>query len=295
MMASNAASKSQSTLTTQSVLSPELFERFAALVHQISGISLGPQKILMLQSRLQKRLRATGVPGFEEYYKFLEGSGSAETVAFINAVTTNKTGFYRESHHFEILGDIVAELRRLPAGLEKNGQRREIHAWSAGCSSGEEAYTMAMTLDALLDPEQETYRIWATDIDTAVLDAARNAIYPQSDIAALPEQWQFRYFLRGIQKYSGHFRVVPELRERVVFQHLNFMDSKYNVPDDVDVIFCRNVMIYFSTETKARLVQRFCRHLRPGGFLFIGHSESLTGVQSPLISVAQTVYRKPLA
>lgn len=278
-------------------LSREMFDRFAFLVHQRSGIYLAPPKIPMLQSRLQKRLKAVGVSGFEAYYRMLKNDKDHEMRAFINAVTTNKTDFYREPHHFDVLKQEIQTLCQrttscAPAHVLSGGHG-ELNVWSAGCSTGEEPYTIGMLLADIPVSCRAGFRILATDIDTTVLKTAANAIYPQADIAALPKAWQRKYFLRGTDRYTGYFRIVPELRKKVQFRQLNFNRAAYDVPHSMDIIFCRNVMIYFRSELKARLIHNFYQHLRPGGYLFIGHSESLAGIQTAFETVAPTVFKKP--
>jgi chemotaxis protein methyltransferase CheR len=202
-------------------------------------------------------------------------------------VTTNKTDFFREPDHFDYLTRTV-----LPDWcLRHEGARLNI--WSAGCSSGEEPYTLAMVLSeyAVSHPGFD-FRILATDISTRVLEKAKAAIYPEALVEPVPMNLKKKYLLRSKDRSSGMVRIVPELREKVRFRRLNFMDQDFGMRDQLDIIFCRNVIIYFDRPTQEKLLQRFHRQMKPGAFIFMGHSETLSGLNVPLTSVYPTVYRK---
>lgn len=205
----------------------------------------------------------------------------------IDLVTTNKTDFFREPEHYTYLAGQV-----LPAWFEQNGSRRPFAIWSAGCSTGEEPYTMAMVLSeqASVHPGFD-YSILATDISTRVLAKAHRAIYDNDRIGPIPAAFKRKYLLRSKDRTQGLVRIVPELRERIRFKRLNFMDEDFGMRGDLDVIFCRNVVIYFDRQTQEKLVNKFCRQLRRGGYLFMGHSETLNGLDVPLVQVCPTVYR----
>ena len=269
------------------------FERLRRFIYAHCGIKMPPVKKSMLESRLQKRLRALGVPTFHEYCDLLFQSpeGAAELVHMIDVVTTNKTDFFREPAHFTFLSESV-----LPEFIQENDQHtcRPFTVWSAGCSSGEEPYTLGIVLGefAGLHPGF-LFTIMATDISTRVLDKARAGIYEEHQISMIPQPLKQKYFLRSKDRKKGLVRATPELRSHVAFQRLNLMDDRHQMREEsVDAIFCRNVIIYFDRESQYRLLGRLCRHLRQGGHLFLGHSETVYGFDLPLMRMASTIYRK---
>ena len=265
------------------------FERLSSFIYQHCGIKMPPAKRTMLEARLQKRLRALSLPTFAAYcdYLFSHNGMEQELISMIDLVTTNKTDFFREPEHFTYLTGKV-----LPAWQDSNGTRRPFAIWSAGCSTGEEPYTMSMVLADYGEANPGfSYSILATDISTRVLEKAHKAIYDDDRIGPIPPVAKRKYLLRSKDRASGLVRIVPELRERVRFRRLNFMDADFGMREEHDVIFCRNVMIYFDRPTQERLVNKFCRQLRRGGYLFMGHSETLNGLDVPLVQVAPTVYR----
>lgn len=267
-------------------LSDDEFRALSSLVHNELGIKMPPAKKTLLESRLQKRLRALRLSSYAEYCDMLfnKGGMDSELVHMLDLVTTNKTDFFREAHHFEFL--VEAALPHL-AGIGG----RKARVWSAGCSTGEEPYTIAMVLSefARANPAFD-FSITATDISTRALESACRGIYPEERVAPVPEALRKRYFLRSRDASKGIVRVVPELRGKVAFSRVNLMDGEYPVEGGLDVIFCRNVIIYFDKPTQERLFARFCEYLRPGGFIFIGHSETLSGMGLPLKKVATSVY-----
>jgi chemotaxis protein methyltransferase CheR len=274
-------------------MSPAEFERLSGFISTHYGIKMPPAKKTLLESRLQKRLRKLGIGSFREYCEFIfKGpEGAAEIVLMIDAVTTNKTDFFREPVHFSYLAETV--LPEFSRDRAPNDGRR-FTVWSAGCSSGEEPYTLAIVLNefAALQPGFP-FSIVATDISTRVLDKARLGIYDEGQIAMIPLALKKKYFLRSKDREKGLVRVAPSLRSLVQFQRLNLMDECYGgIERSMDAIFCRNVMIYFDRETQYRLLNRFCRYLKPGGHIFLGHSETVHGFDLPLVRIASTIYRK---
>jgi chemotaxis protein methyltransferase CheR len=265
------------------------FSRLASFIYDQCGIKITDSKKLMLEARLQKRLRLHSFSSFADYcdYLFSPEGLSDELVHMIDVVTTNKTDFFRESGHFDYLS------RKAIPDLVVNGNKRNIMVWSAGCSSGEEPYTLAMVLSECgADLPDFNFLILATDISTRVLDKAKLAVYDDERIEPIPGPLKSRYLLRSRNPQNRVYRIVPELRQHVQFRRLNFMDSDFGFRETMDVIFCRNVIIYFDKATQERLLSRFCQHLSPRGYLFLGHSETLLGMDVPLTQVAPTVYRK---
>jgi chemotaxis protein methyltransferase CheR len=271
-------------------MTDESFRRFRELIRGTLGINITEAKRTMVQSRLARRLRALGLDSYEAYLDLLSsGDGAAELGHFFNAVTTNKTDFFREPFHFEFLRHTV--LPRLVAG---RGRFPLVRMWSAGCSSGEEPYTLAMVASEFArDGHPFRPLIIASDVSGAVLEKARLAVYREEQAAPVPPELRRRYLLRGRDRgpQRGMVRIVPALRAMVEFRRLNFMDPDYGLPE-MDVVFCRNVIIYFDRPTQAAVLARICRHLRPGGYLFVGHSETLAGFSLPIEQVRPTVYRR---
>lgn len=265
------------------------FRRLSEFVHTECGIKLPPSKKVMVEARLQKRLRTLGMPGYRQYYEYLfspQGLGE-ELVHLIDVITTNTTEFFREPRHFEVL-----TREALPTWRSECGTARAFHLWSAGCSTGEEPYTLAIVLSEFASQTAGfRFSILATDISTRVLTMARNGVYPEDRVSKLTLEMKRRYLLRSRDRSKRLVRLAPEVRRLVEFRRLNFMES-FAFPEPMDTIFCRNVMIYFDRTTQEQLLRKFCSQLRTGGFLFIGHSESLTGMDLPLRQHAPTVYRK---
>ena len=268
-------------------LSDREFVRLSEFIHGECGIKVTEAKKIMLEGRLQKRLRKLGLGSFAAYCEYLfSPEGMEKELTFmIDEVTTNKTDFFREPAHFQFLTEsVVPDLTR---------SRRRLTIWSAGCSSGEEPYTLAMVLSAYADrlPGFE-FIVLATDISTSVLSKAEKAIYDEDRIAPVPAEFKRKYLLRSKDRAKRSVRIVPQLRSHVRFRRLNFMDGDFGFREPIDVIFCRNVIIYFDKPTQEKLLNRFCRHLAPGGYVFMGHSEALIDMNVPLVPVAPTVYRK---
>jgi chemotaxis protein methyltransferase CheR len=276
-------------------LSDADFRRFSGFIYDTVGISLGDVKKTLVETRLRKRIEDLGLPSFRAYYELLTGpDGEAELAPLLDRITTNKTDFFREPNHFDYLVQ-----RALPelAARHMSGLRQPLAVWSAGCSSGEEPYTMAMVLSEYAAAQaQGRYRfaITATDISTRVLDKAVTAVYPLELIAPVPIHLRHKYLLRSRNPQQKTVRICPALRALIDFRRLNLMDTDYGFGEPFDVIFCRNVMIYFDKPTQERLVNRYAANLRPGGYLFIGHSETLNGLDTQLAPVAPSTYRSPL-
>jgi chemotaxis protein methyltransferase CheR len=268
-------------------LSSRNFNRLAELIHDYSGIKMPPNKRTMLEGRLRRRLRATQFRDVNEYcsYLFEDGGMDGEIVHLIDAVTTNKTEFFREPVHFDFL-----QSKALPA-LIKSG-RREIKAWSAACSTGAEPYTMAMMLDEFAAHHAGiSYSILATDLSTDVLKTARLGIFPEEMVAPVPARLQKKHVMAARDPNLRQVRMSPRLRSKIAFGRMNLMDAKYPV-QSMHLIFCRNVLIYFDKPTQGGVLNRLCDCLEPGGFLFIGHSESITGHDLPLVQVSNTVFQR---
>lgn len=254
------------------------FEKIRDLIYRRAGIVLADHKKDMAYNRLMKRIRALKLNDFSQYLQFLEKDANGnEWQEFINALTTNLTSFFRESHHFDI--------------LEKHARARggNYCVWSAAASTGEEPCSIAMTLDRTLGTSAGA-RIWATDIDTQVLQHAQRGVYRLHNVSSLPEELKRRYFLRGTGEQSGQVKIRKEILSSICYQSLNLLSHSWNIPGPFDAIFCRNVMIYFDKDTQQRILRRFSSMLKPGGLLFTGHSENFSQVSEDFYLIGQTVY-----
>jgi chemotaxis protein methyltransferase CheR len=280
------------TLTTDLSISDREFQLFRTLVHERTGIALGPHKRHLLRARLGRRLRALGFTRFSEYYEYLmdpDAGGAAEMGTFINAITTNKTDFFREPHHFEYLSGPWAQARRL-AG---DASGRRLRFWSAACSSGEEAYTLAIMLsEARLVPPLWDTRILASDIDTDVLAQAQRGEYPMERTAPVPRDLLRRYFLHREGPDGEEVRVRPELQQMVSTRRINLAEPTWPIRARFDVIFCRNALIYFDRATQKGILERLVGLLEPGGLLFLGHAESVFGLVEGLAHLGNTIYAR---
>ncbi|MDX5630690.1 MULTISPECIES: protein-glutamate O-methyltransferase CheR [unclassified Brenneria] len=261
-------------------LSDVHFRRISQLIYQRAGIVLADHKREMVYNRLVRRLRLLGINDFGQYLALLESDpNSAEWQAFINALTTNLTAFFREAHHFPILAE---HARQRPNGYS---------IWSTAASTGEEPYSLAMTLAEVFGHRaNSSCQVVASDIDTQVLEKASAGIYRQEELRSLSPQQLQRFFLRGTGPHSGLVRVRPELASMVHFQQLNLLAPEWPVPAPFDAIFCRNIMIYFDKETQERILRRFVPLLKPGGLLFAGHSENFSQISREFYLRGQTVY-----
>lgn len=260
------------------------FQAFQSLIYDTSGIHLSDDKAGLVLARIGKRIRTLGMRTPEEYLACLKREGGeTELVRLIDAISTNVTSFFRESFHFDFLQSAIAD------GYAQ-GQRR-FRIWSAASSTGEEPYTIAMTLSEAVPLENTDTRILATDISTRVLEHAIAGVYTEDRLAGIPPHLLRRSF-HQIQGRTPGYRVVPELRELVTFKRLNLSQPPYPLKGPFDVIFCRNVMIYFDNALRGRLLADFHRLLRPGGYLLVGHAESLSGLKHTFQTVHPAVYRK---
>ena len=263
------------------------FVQLQRLVYMHSGISLSEEKKSNVYSRLSRRLRELGLDSFSEYCAMIEAGHEEEIEHFINALTTNLTSFFRESHHFEYLRESV-----IPGLIQDKAQPRRLRIWSAGCSTGEEAYSIAMTvLESIPQIRNWDVRVLATDLDTSVIDTAVRGIYSEEKVSHLPEEYLKNWFQKGKGGRQGMVRVAPEVRELVTFRHLNLMHD-WPMNGFFDVIFCRNVVIYFDRDTQQRLFDRFADIMVPQGHLLIGHSESLNNVSDRFQLIGRTIYRR---
>ncbi|MGE4287859.1 MAG: protein-glutamate O-methyltransferase CheR [Salinivirgaceae bacterium] len=272
----------------RSTLSDKEFTQLSNFIQSNYGIKMPPAKKIVLQGRLQKRLRELQIPDFKSYveYVFSKG-GENEIIHMMDVVSTNKTDFYREPVHFEFL-----EKELLPL-LVQNRTRGVIKVWSAGCSSGEEPYTLAIVLQEFKEKNPGfDYHILATDISTQVLQQGANAVYKEDKIAIVPNHLKKKYFLRSKNRELSQVRVIKTLRDKVLFQRLNFMDTTYHVNDTFDIIFCRNALIYFERPNQENVINKLVNKLKPDGYFFLGHSESITNMNVPLKSVKPTIFRK---
>ena len=256
------------------------FERVRQLIYEHAGISLNPSKQDMVYSRLARRLRATGINSFKEYLALLEGNNEAEWQAFVNALTTNLTSFFREPHHFPLLAEHA---------LKQKG-RHPISLWCSAASTGEEPYSMAMTLVDAFGSFTPPVTIIATDLDTNVLAKAEAGVYPVERIEKLSDDLVKRFFLRGTGAQAGFVRVRPELRAMIAFRQVNLLNNNWPIRGPLDAIFCRNVMIYFDKATQLRILERFVPLLQPDGLLFAGHSESFHNAAHLFSLRGKTVY-----
>ncbi|EMC4168727.1 protein-glutamate O-methyltransferase CheR [Cronobacter sakazakii] len=266
-------------MTQRLALSDTHFRRICQLIYQRAGIVLAEHKRDMVYNRLVRRLRTLGLDDFGRYLSMLEANAnSAEWQAFINSLTTNLTAFFREAHHFPVL----AEHARKRSG--------EYRVWSAAASTGEEPYSIAITLADTLGTAPGRWKVYGTDIDTEVLQKAQSGIYRQEELKTLSPQQMQRYFMRGTGPHQGLVRVRNELANQIEFASLNLLDKQYNVPGPFDAIFCRNVMIYFDKETQQEILKRFVPLLKLGGLLFAGHSENFSNLSREFSLRGQTVY-----
>jgi len=269
-------------------LSSRNFEALSRYIYDYSGIKMPITKLTMLEGRLRRRLRATGIPSFNAYcdYLFKHDGIEKEAIFLIDAVTTNKTDFFREPKHFDFM-----ERTGLPE-LVAAGHKR-LRLWSAACSIGAEPYTMAMVMQDFADATSGIdYRILATDLSTDVLAAARRGVYPRDMVQPVPAELQRRHVMISRDAARGEVRIHPRLRSTIGFARMNLMDGAYKVGEPMHMIFCRNVLIYFDKPTQAKVLTRLCDCLVPGGFLYVGHSETVTGIPLPVRQVANTVFKK---
>lgn len=276
------------TLSASVKIKDKVFQLISSFIYDQVGIQLPYTKKTMLEARLQKRLKHLGLDSFEAYceHVFSPAGKQNEMVHMIDAVTTNKTDFFREPGHFQYLTNSV-----LPS--LNNGHGQHMRLWSAGCSSGEEPYTLAMVLSEYAAEHQHfDFSILASDISTRILATAKAAIYSEDRINDIAMHIRKKYLLRSRDRHRGLVRIRPELRAKIVFRRINFMEPDFRVAEKMDIIFCRNVVIYFDKPTQQNLMRKFYNQLRPGGYLFLGHSETLNGINADFTTAGSTVYQK---
>lgn len=274
-------------------ISDELFLKVGKMITERYGIKMSPEKKIMFQARLQPRLRELGLHSFEEYASrlFGENDTSAEFNLLADYISTNKTEFFREVDHFSFLFEKV-----LPEWTVKNKATTNLQfrGWSAGCSNGQEAYSMAIQIEeySRLNNLSIDYSIVATDISGKMLRQAKEAIYPMAQIESIPLDVKFRYFLKGKETQAMKVRVIKEIRDRIQVGYHNLMDEAYPFDEQFDVIFIRNTLIYFDPQTQFKVLVKLIDRLKKGGYLLIGHSESLINLPLPIQAVAPSVYLK---
>ena len=281
--------ETQNAIQGYSITNEEL-RLFQELVLREAGISLSDSKRQLLVARLSRRLRALGLHTFSEYYKYLMTSDSSgeEHRHMLDCITTNKTDFFREKHHFDFLRDTV-----LPHAAQRTkGGVKRLRIWSAACSTGEEPYSIAITLLDAIGTHLAGWdvRILASDIDTTVLATAEKGIYGVDRVAGLPDSMKHAHFLRGKGPSEGFVRVRPELSRLISFRRINLIEPTWPIRSQFDVIFCRNVVIYFNRDTQKTLFSRMAKHILPDGYLFVGHSENLFWMRDVFDVVQPTVY-----
>lgn len=268
------------------------YELFRELIYSQSGINLGEQKMQLLRARLGKRMRVGSFKSFRAYYDYIRNDPTGDELCeLLNAVSTNTTHFFRESKHFEFL---AVTLRSWMTDSAWRAKHNPVRIWSAASSTGEEPYSIAMTVhDLMQDMTDLTFKILATDISTRVLERAKRGVYPATSAESIPQVFRSRYLTKTRLDGDSAVQIRPELARHVRFERFNLMNETFPFRNPFDIIFCRNVMIYFDRPTQEKLVARFYRHLAPGGYLLIGHSESLQTLSHPFTYRQATVYQKP--
>ncbi len=271
-------------------LSQNEFDKLSRFIYKESGIKMPPVKRIMLQSRLQKRLRELKMTNFKDYieYVFSQEGLNNEIIHMLDVVSTNKTDFFREPVHFDFLTSTV-----LPEFIDQRTGYKTLKVWSAGCSSGEEPYTIAIVLADFAEKNPGfDFSIIGTDISTQILQKAIDAVYKEERVANIPLETKRKYLLRSKDRKNPTVKIGSLLRSKVRFGRLNFMDNTYDIADTFDVVFCRNVLIYFDRETQEKVIQKLCTKLRPDGYFFLGHSESIMNMQVPLKQIKPTIFRR---
>ncbi len=256
------------------------FDRVRKLIHQYAGIALSPIKQDMVYSRLARRLRATGARSFGEYLDRLEREGGDEWEKFVNSLTTNLTSFFREPHHFPIFSE----------HLKKIGSKRPIRIWCSAASTGEEPYSIAITVAETLGINVGNVSIYASDLDTNVLATGQKGVYPIERVEKLSQERLRQFFLKGTGSQEGYVAVRPEVKKMIEFHRVNLLEPNWPIRGPLDVIFCRNVMIYFDKPTQYKILSRFAPMMQPDGLMFAGHSESFLHAADLFKSLGKTVY-----
>jgi chemotaxis protein methyltransferase CheR len=268
-----------STVSTEFLFTDSDFSKVRTMIHRRAGIALGEQKRQMVYSRLSRRLRELRLPEFASYLELLESRQDGdEWQSFINSLTTNLTSFFREAHHFPVLAEHVRKARE------------PVTIWCSAASTGEEPYSLAITLIEALGDKANAARVISTDIDTAVLAKAQAGVFTAEQVGRLSPERLRRFFSKGTGSNAGKVRIRPEVAQLVKFSRLNLLDASWSVKEPVDAIFCRNVMIYFDKPTQKKVLDRFAPLLKPNGLLFAGHSENASLVNQTFRPLGQTVY-----
>lgn len=285
----NMFSQLQDIVPAKQRMTDSEFKRISEFITSQYGIKLPDFKKTMVEGRLHKRLRKTGISSFSEYIDvvFSDG-GKAELLEMVDAISTNKTDFFRESTHFDFMTNTL-----LPEFCE--GNKRQLKIWSSAASSGEEIYTIAVVLEEFMAKSNSSridYKILGTDISVDKLKMAVSGVYANDRIKDIPTDLRDKYFLKSKDAGKKEVRVIPTLRSKVEFRRQNLMDTQYGVDSDYDIIFCRNVLIYFDKELQEKVINKLCDKLKVGGYFFLGHSESIIGKSVPLKQVKPTVYKK---
>ena len=265
------------------------FKRLSEFIYSNYGIKMPPAKRVMLEGRLRARLRVNNINTFKEYcdFVFSEQGASTELIHMIDTVSTNKTDFYREPAHFDFLSNHIL------SKYSDSGKINDLKIWCAATSTGEEPYTIAFTLEEFKNKDRNIdYSIYCTDISTRVLEKAVLGIYGLDRVVNIPLVLKSKYFLKSRNPLNKTCRVIPEIRKKLIFNRLNLMDEYYQTPFMFDIIFCRNVLIYFDKPTQESVINKLCQKLNKNGYLILGHSESITGINAPLQTVKTTIYQK---
>ena len=276
----------------QKTLSEAEFKKIAAYIEKNVGIKMPPEKRMMMQSRLASRLKALHLDSYKAYIDYVFSGKDAdnhELIMMIDAMTTNLTEFFREPQHFDYMRSAA-----LPGYAAQ--KLNKIKIWSAGCSTGQEPYTLSMVMSEYIKQNPlgsiRDFSVLATDISTKVLDKAASAVYPMDAVKGVPQQIMHQYFLRGKNPENPVVRLKQDIRSHVNFMRLNFMDEEYGFRDTFQIIFCRNVLIYFDKANQEKVIRQFLRYLEPNGYLFLGHSETIFGMDLPFKTVAPTVFQR---
>lgn len=263
-----------------------VFERFRDIIYRESGIVLPPEKLPLLQNRIQKRLKALKIASEGEYLNIIEVDVSGEElIHLIDAISTNVTHFYREAGHFETLRTLLASWKN---------KKNEVRIWCAAASSGEEPYTIAFEASEAIDQRNCSFKILATDICTKVLETAVEGVYTDKCVSTVPQAIKTKYMSKQVSNDETFWKVKPEIASHLVFKKLNLVKFPYPLNGPIDIIFCRNVMIYFDKPTRTRIIAEFTRLLAPGGYLILSHSENLLGIENNLEKMGASVFQKIL-
>lgn len=290
----SSGNSSEKSLSGPAPITASEYEFIRQTVYEHSRINLGPSKKELVMARLSKRLRALNLASYAEYISFIKSAaGREEMTNLIDSISTNHTYFFREPQHFDFLSQVI-----LPQFCEQDNGRHgstggTFKVWSAATSSGEEPYTISLILDDYFTGRKNwNWNIFCTDISTRVLAKAQEGIFSKDRLGPVRPDWLVRYFDRGVGESEGFFRVKANLRRNLSFKALNLLAPSYPFRDSFQVVFCRNVMIYFDRETQEELVNKIYPLVQPGGYLIIGHAESLTNIKHPFKLVKPSIYRK---